>query len=141
MRYEPGRLSGTGFLFNRFAIHGNTLSPEGGRYKLTIYDAAAVPEPASWAMMLMGFGTLGAVRRKRRFASASSGRFARSELLSMKPALSCGTTVGPILRADDGGEWELDLRWRHGNPVGQRARVQGKRSGFNLIDVEKLERV
>jgi hypothetical protein len=46
-----------------------------------------------------------------------------------------------ILRVDDGGEWQLDLRWRHGDPVGTRVRVQGKRSGFNLIDVEKLDPV
>ncbi len=46
-----------------------------------------------------------------------------------------------FLRVADGGEWQLDLLWRHGNPVGQRVRVQGRRCGFNLIDVETLERV
>ena len=32
---------------------------------------AAVPEPASWAMMLLGFGGLGAVLRRRRRAVAA----------------------------------------------------------------------
>jgi hypothetical protein len=44
-----------------------------------------------------------------------------------------------ILRVDDGGEWQLDLRSNHGQPFGRRVRVQGKRSGFNLIDVDRLE--
>lgn len=44
-----------------------------------------------------------------------------------------------ILRVDDGGEWQLDLRWRHGRPLGRRVRVKGKRSGFNVIDVDELQ--
>jgi hypothetical protein len=44
-----------------------------------------------------------------------------------------------ILRVDDGGEWQLDLRWRHGRPLGRRVRVKGTRSGFNLIDVDELQ--
>ena len=44
-----------------------------------------------------------------------------------------------ILRIDDGGEWELDLRSRHGLPLGRKVRVRGKRSGFNLIDVDELQ--
>ena len=44
-----------------------------------------------------------------------------------------------ILRVDDGGEWQLDLRSRHGRPLGRRVRVQGMRSGFNLIDVDELQ--
>jgi len=41
-----------------------------GRYTLTIADAspAAVPEPASWAVMLAGFGATGAAIRRRRRA-------------------------------------------------------------------------
>ena len=36
-------------------------------YGFTVGDAgAAVPEPASWAMMVLGFGSLGAVLRRRR---------------------------------------------------------------------------
>jgi hypothetical protein len=33
---------------------------------LTISAAAAVPEPATWAMMLIGFGMIGGVARYRR---------------------------------------------------------------------------
>jgi hypothetical protein len=31
-----------------------------------LFTTSAVPEPASWAMMLIGFGGLGAVLRERR---------------------------------------------------------------------------
>jgi hypothetical protein len=34
-------------------------------FTLTISDVAAVPEPASWAMMIGGFGLLGAAARRR----------------------------------------------------------------------------
>ena len=35
-------------------------------------DAAAVPEPSTWAMMLVGFGALGcAMRRRRRLLAAA----------------------------------------------------------------------
>ncbi|HEV2569543.1 DUF5818 domain-containing protein [Sphingomonas sp.] len=44
-----------------------------------------------------------------------------------------------ILRVDDGGEWQLDLRLRHGLPLGRRVRVRGKRSDFNIIDVDELK--
>ena len=44
-----------------------------------------------------------------------------------------------ILRVDDGGEWQLDLRWRHGRPLGRRVQVKGTRSGFDLIDVDELQ--
>jgi len=34
--------------------------------RMTASDAAAVPEPASWALMILGFGTVGATLRRRR---------------------------------------------------------------------------
>ncbi|WP_081643300.1 DUF5818 domain-containing protein [Sphingobium bisphenolivorans] len=47
-----------------------------------------------------------------------------------------------ILRRDDGGEWHLDvgflLSWRSRNLLGRRVVITGKRSGFNLLDVEKI---
>ena len=34
------------------------------------FAAAAVPEPATWAMMIMGFGAMGALLRRRQYALA-----------------------------------------------------------------------
>jgi len=40
-------------------------------YSLTISDTSPVPEPASWSMMLLGFGAIGfAIRRRRARALA-----------------------------------------------------------------------
>ncbi|THD53370.1 MAG: PEP-CTERM sorting domain-containing protein [Phenylobacterium sp.] len=45
-----------------------------GRLDLTISNGGAVPEPASWALMLVGFGGLGAALRgsRRRAAAAAT---------------------------------------------------------------------
>ncbi len=48
------------FKLGTFTLTPNTPGPA---YSLTI---AAVPEPASWAMLLAGFGALGAMVRRRR---------------------------------------------------------------------------
>jgi hypothetical protein len=62
-------------LGNTVTIHwaGTTAVPQGTSYR-AIFDigsAAAVPEPATWALMLLGFGAIGvAVRRKGRLATA-----------------------------------------------------------------------
>jgi hypothetical protein len=37
-----------------------------GRYELTIANAAAVPETATWGMMILGFGMIGAAARSRK---------------------------------------------------------------------------
>lgn len=50
----------------------NNNDPSGVRFQNMSYNSVggAVPEPASWAMMLLGFGAVGlAVRRRRVFAS------------------------------------------------------------------------
>lgn len=39
--------------------------------KQVSFDAAAVPEPSTWAMMIMGFGTAGALLRRRRVPTAA----------------------------------------------------------------------
>jgi hypothetical protein len=39
-------------------------------------DIAAVPEPASWAMMLLGFGAIGLTMRRRRKDSEAVSQFA-----------------------------------------------------------------
>jgi hypothetical protein len=38
----------------------------------TTYNFEAVPEPATWAMMIMGFGAAGSVVRRRRQALAKA---------------------------------------------------------------------
>ena len=45
-------------------VAGNLLGPNGS-YSGTL-NVAAVPEPATWAMMLLGFGAMGLVIRRRR---------------------------------------------------------------------------
>ncbi len=52
-------------------INGNNSSTGSLGGTVTINAAPAVPEPATWAMMLMGFGAAGyAMRRRRRPALA-----------------------------------------------------------------------
>jgi hypothetical protein len=51
---------GRAFEFDDFAATLAPLSPEGG----------AVPEPASWAMLIAGFGLVGASARRRRALAA-----------------------------------------------------------------------
>lgn len=44
----------------------NLADPTGAlSYQLTISQVGAVPEPATWAMMISGFGMLGAAARRR----------------------------------------------------------------------------
>lgn len=48
-------------------VNGSISGPGGGAYSGTINVAPPVPEPATWAMMLLGFGAIGyAMRRRRR---------------------------------------------------------------------------
>jgi len=48
-----------------------TTSSEGGTYSGTLtFAAAAVPEPASWMMMIGGFGLMGAAMRRRKTSVA-----------------------------------------------------------------------
>ena len=44
----------------------NTFSPGSTSYVSATSSIAAVPEPATWGMMLLGFGALGAAMRRRR---------------------------------------------------------------------------
>jgi hypothetical protein len=45
----------------------------------------------------------------------------------------------PMLRVDDGGEWRLDISGRYRHFLGKRVRVAGKRSEFDMINVEKID--
>ena len=49
-----------------YTLMANTSETTNGAFSLT-----AVPEPASWALMLVGFGGLGAVLRRRRQLTAA----------------------------------------------------------------------
>lgn len=53
-------------------IGGFSLLPFGGEYNFSIDDlAATVPEPATWALLIGGFGAVGtAMRRRRAYATA-----------------------------------------------------------------------
>ena len=48
------------------AFGGTTYAP----VKITVDSVAAVPEPASWALMIVGFGMAGATFRRRRALTA-----------------------------------------------------------------------
>ena len=50
-----------------FHVEGTALGGAAGAYNMSdLYKAGAVPEPASWAMMLIGLGALGGALRTRR---------------------------------------------------------------------------
>ena len=44
----------------------------------------------------------------------------------------------PVLRVDDGGEWQLDLDRSDLVLLGRRVVVDGVRSGFDLLAVERI---
>jgi hypothetical protein len=54
--YDPIKYGGLGSVAN------GTLRPTG----ITVGPQAAVPEPASWALMISGFGLAGGILRRRR---------------------------------------------------------------------------
>jgi PEP-CTERM motif len=50
----------------------NGGNPSGLRVEFTSSDVSAVPEPASWAMLIAGFGLVGAASRRRRQVLAAA---------------------------------------------------------------------
>jgi hypothetical protein len=52
-----------------FAI-GGPVTNVAGQFRLLSESVSAVPEPATWAMMLLGFGGVGVAVRRRRVKSA-----------------------------------------------------------------------
>ena len=67
--YYSGGTQTPTFLTGSYSLLGRYTSDLGvssGTYNLTISQVAAVPEPASWAMLIFGFGAAGvAIRRTR----------------------------------------------------------------------------
>ncbi len=63
-----GTISGVGLLDRRPARPLNQLSLNG----VLNLPAVAVPEPASWALMIAGFGVTGAVARRRRAVAVTA---------------------------------------------------------------------
>jgi hypothetical protein len=44
-----------------------------------------------------------------------------------------------VLQRDDGGRWRLDVGRKADALLGRRVRVQGTRSGFDLLDVRRID--
>jgi hypothetical protein len=44
----------------------------------------------------------------------------------------------PLLRPDTGGIWRLDLPHKFHILIGRRVRVEGTRSGFDMLDVRSV---
>jgi len=67
-----GSLTQSGFTFtlnpaiNYTAVITGYDNADFGQYTLTIANAAAVPEPATWGLMVLGFGMIGAAARSRK---------------------------------------------------------------------------
>ncbi|WP_114227855.1 MULTISPECIES: PEPxxWA-CTERM sorting domain-containing protein [Sphingomonas] len=65
-----GNVSGV-YLWNSATLGTLNLTSSSGFSDAVIYRATpAVPEPATWALMLMGFGGMGVAMRRRRSANA-----------------------------------------------------------------------
>jgi hypothetical protein len=65
--FAPGVNTLTFNVTNVGQVSGN---PSGLRVEFLTSDAAVVPEPANWAMLIAGFGLVGAAARRRRVAAA-----------------------------------------------------------------------
>ncbi|RHW18229.1 hypothetical protein D1610_07045 [Sphingomonas gilva] len=47
---------------------------------------------------------------------------------------------GLVLEVDGGGTWLLDVGRKAKPLIGQRVTVEGARSGFDLLDVDRIDR-
>ncbi len=64
---------GAGFLFPR-GDYGVPIATDfsGAAYTFATFERVAVPEPAAWMLMLLGFGALGGAVRRRRAPAAAA---------------------------------------------------------------------
>lgn len=62
-------------IFTPDAVYVNMqgITPQSGESFTITLNAASAPEPAAWALMLVGFGGLGAALRSRRRTAAAAG--------------------------------------------------------------------
>jgi hypothetical protein len=68
---KAGGLSGGGFSFRADPPPRDDLSePQPPAFSDAAFEAAAVPEPGAWALMILGFGMAGAAMRGRRRLTA-----------------------------------------------------------------------
>jgi hypothetical protein len=68
---KTGGLSGGGFSFRADPPpQGAPSEPQPPAFGETAFEAAAVPEPGAWALMILGFGMAGAAMRGRRALTA-----------------------------------------------------------------------
>ena len=58
------------FDFGGAKVNQVVLSSSSNSFEVDNFAVAAVPEPATWAMMIMGFGLAGALLRRRQYALA-----------------------------------------------------------------------
>lgn len=68
---EVGVGSGWGNSFKGAVDHVNVSFGTAGQGVNANFEAGVVPEPATWTMMIMGFGAAGALLRRRRLAVAA----------------------------------------------------------------------
>ena len=75
-----GSTSNPTFLFGNYDLFGHHRDVRGDEalftHRLSISDVSAVPEPATWAMMLIGFGAIGFALRGRKEAGLTIRRAA-----------------------------------------------------------------
>jgi hypothetical protein len=71
----PAEVDNTGYFYfaaGAFGAFGNYPEALGRSYTLSVQGAAAaIPEPASWALMILGFGIVGSACRQSRKVAAS----------------------------------------------------------------------
>ena len=67
---DPGPTSAANFPSLSFQLSGLDIAPVNNPVDPGDVAPGGVPEPASWAMLIIGFGLVGAVSRRRRFVAA-----------------------------------------------------------------------
>lgn len=55
-----------------FSYVGNTVPGDGEAFLAALTTVSGVPEPSTWAMMILGFGAIGLMARRRKSAPASA---------------------------------------------------------------------